>query len=62
MDEIIQKIQSKLKKHSNQKTEFGEDYAIVYPVDETGLEVRLDSGNKDYPKRHFSVGFQFLGC
>jgi hypothetical protein len=35
MDEIIKKIQSKLKKYSGLKTGFGDDYAVVYQLRES---------------------------
>ena len=68
MDDIIQKIRSKLKKYSNLKTEVGDDYAIVYPADETGFEVRLDSGKGEYTvsyrgwHEHFEDPNEALNC
>jgi hypothetical protein len=68
MNEVIQKVQSKLEKYPNLKTEFGNNYAIVYPADETGFEVRLDAGAIEYTVSysgwhdHFKDPDEALNC
>jgi len=66
--EIIQKIQNKLDKYPNLKTEYGDNYAIVYPADENGFKVRLDAGDTEYTVSysgwhdHFEDPDEALNC
>ena len=68
MNEIFQKIQEKLEKYPQVKTEIKKKHAIIYPTDETGFEIRVDVLSSKYIvsfngwHEHFANIAEALNC